>query len=86
MGTYENFSAAKEAFDALNETKYTVTCCFAEDSDILAQELAGLQVGIISREPDAFDSVVFYVTPDILKVDDEVIEEWAENNIFVDVF
>lgn len=82
---YENFSAAKEAFDALNETKYTVTCCFAEDSYIVAKELADLQVGIISRKTDAFDSVVFYVTPDILKVDDEVIESWAENGIFVDV-
>ncbi len=83
---YENFSAAKEAFDAINETKYYVTCCFAEDSYIVAKELADLQVGIISRKTDAFDSVVFYVTPDILKVDDEVIESWAENNIFVDVY
>lgn len=83
---YENFSAAKEAFNAINETKYTVTCCFAEDSYIVAEELADLQVGIISRKTDAFDSVVFYVTPDILKVDDEVIESWAENGIFVDVF
>lgn len=83
---YDNFNAAKEAFESLNETKYTVTCCFAEDSYIVAKELADLQVGIISRKTDAFDSVVLYVTPDILKVDDDVIEEWAENNIFVDVF
>ena len=86
MKTYETFEQAKEAFNAINETKYTVTCCFAEDSYIVAEELADLQVGIISRKTDAFDSVVFYVTPDILKVDDDVIEEWQENAIYVDVY
>lgn len=86
MKTYETFEQAKESFNAINETKYYVTCCFAEDSYILAKELADLQVGIISRETDAFGQVIFYVTPSILKVDDDLIEEWQENAIYVDVY
>lgn len=87
MKTYETFEQAKEAFNAINETKYYVTVCLGDyDADIVAEELNGLGVQIISKERDAFDSVVFYVTPDILKVDDDVIEEWQENAIYVDVY
>lgn len=87
MKTYETFEQAKEAFNAINETKYYVTVCLGDDdADIVADELNGLGVQIISKERDAFGSVIFYVTPSILKVDDDLIEEWQENAIYVDVY
>ena len=84
---YENFSAAKEAFDAINETKYTVTVCLGDDdAEIVAEQLDALRIQIIAKERNAFDQVIFYVTPSILKVDDDLIEEWQENAIYVDVY
>lgn len=86
MKTYETFEQAKEAFNAINETKYYVTVCLGDDADIVAEELNGLGVQIISKERDAFGSVILYVTPSILKVGGDLIEEWKENAIYVDVY
>lgn len=87
MKTYETFEQAKEAFNAVNETKYYVTVCLGDyDADIVAEELNGLGVQIISKERDAFGSVILYVTPSILKVGGDLIEEWEENAIYVDVY
>lgn len=86
MKTYETFEQAKEAYNALNETKYTVTCCFEDNAEILAEELDALGVHIICNERDVYDSVIFYVTPSILKVGGDLIEEWQENAIYVDVY
>lgn len=87
MKTYETFEQAKEAFNAINETKYYVTCCLGDyDADIVAEQLDALGVQIISKERNAFDQVIFYVTPSILKVGGDLIEEWQENAIYVDVY
>ena len=84
---YENFNAAKEAFNAINETKYYVTVCLGDDdADIVAEELNGLGVQIISKERNQFGQVILYVTPSILKVGGDLIEEWEENAIYVDVY
>ena len=87
MKTYETFEQAKEAFNAINETKYTVTVCLGDDdAEIVAEQLYALGVQIISNERDAFGSVIFYVSPSILKVGGDLIEEWQENAIYVDVY
>lgn len=86
MKTYETFEQAKEAFNALNETKYYVTVCLGDDADIVAEELNGLGVQIISKERNQFGQVILYVTPSILKVGGDLIEEWQENAIYVDVY
>ena len=86
MKTYETFEQAKEALNAINETKYYVTCCFGGDADIVAEQLDALRIQIIAKERNAFGQVIFYVTPSILKVDDDLIEEWQENAIYVDVY
>ena len=85
MEPYKTFEQAKEAFNALNETKYTVTCCIEDNAEIFADELDGLGVQIICNERDAFGSVIFYVSPSILKVGGDLIDEWRENAIYVDV-
>ena len=87
MKTYETFEQAKEAFNAINETKYYVTVCMGDDdADIVAEELDGLGVQIISKERNQFGQVILYVTPSILKVGGDLIEEWEENAIYVDVY
>ena len=87
MKTYETFEQAKEVFNAINDTKYYVTVCLGDyDADIVAEELDALGVQIISKERNAFGQIIFYVTPSILKVDDDLIEEWQENAIYVDVY
>lgn len=86
MKTYETFEQAKEAFNTLNETKYYVTVCFGDDADIVAEQLDALRIQIIAKERNAFDQVIFYVTPSILKVGGDLIEEWQENAIYVDVY
>lgn len=85
MEPYKTFEQAKAAYNTLNETKYTVTCCIEDDAEIIADELDGLGVQMICNERDAFGSVIFYVTPSILKVDGDLIDEWRENAIYVDV-
>ena len=85
MKPYKTFEQAKEAFNALNETKYTVTCCIEDNAEIIADELDGLGVQIICNEHDVYGSVIFYVTPSILKVPVDLIGVWRENAIYVDV-
>lgn len=85
METFKTFEQAKEAFNALNETKYTVTCCIEDNAEIIAEELDGLGVQIICNERDVYGSVIFYVTPSILKVPVDLIGVWRENAIYVDV-
>ena len=87
MKTYETFEQAKEAFNTINETKYYVTCCLGDyDADIVAEQLDALGVQIISKERNAFGQIIFYVTSSILKVGGDLIEEWQENAIYVDVY
>lgn len=87
MKTYETFEQAKEAFNAINETKYAVTVCLGDDdADIVAEQLDALRIQIIAKERNAFGQVIFYVTPSILKVGGDLIEEWQENAIYVDVY
>lgn len=85
MEPYKTFEQAKEAFDALNEAEYTVTCLGDGYADILEDELECHGVEIICNERDVYGSVIFYVTPSILKVDGDLIDEWRENAIYVDV-
>lgn len=85
MKPYKTFEQAKAAFNALNETKYTVTCCIEDNAEIIAEELDGLGVQIICNERNVYGSVIFYVTPSILKVPVDFIGVWRENAIYIDV-
>ena len=85
MEPYKTFEQAKAAFNALNETKYTVTCLGDGYADILEGELECHGVEILSTEIDPFGSVIFNVTSSILNVDSMIFENWKENAIYVDV-
>ena len=85
MEPYKTFEQAKEAFDALNEAEYTVTCLGDGYADILEGELECLGVEILSSEIDPFESIIFSVTSSILNVDSMILEDWKENAINVDV-
>ena len=74
MEPYKTFEQAKEAFDALNEAEYTVTCLGDGYADILEDELECHGVEILSSETDPFGSVIFNVTGSILNVDSTIIE------------
>ena len=86
MEPYKTFEQAKEAFNALNETKYTVTCLGDGYADILEGELECLGVEILSTETDPFGSIIFNVTSSILNVDSMIIDKWKYDAIYVDVY
>ena len=85
MEPYKTFEQAKEAFNAINEIEYTVTCLDDGYADILEGELECLGVEILSSETDPFGSIIFNVTSSILNVDSMILEDWKENAIYVDV-